>query len=76
MAEIPNFVRADVSDPTMRRFIEDPVFRQALLSDPAGTNQRDNLGLSPRTIDWIDERVRNHGLHNLLSGPVTEVVTY
>jgi len=76
MAEIPDFVRADVSDATMRRFIEDPVFRQDLLSDPAGTNQRDHLGLTQRTVDWIDERVHHHGLHNLLSGPITEVVTY
>jgi hypothetical protein len=74
MAEIPDFVRADVTDATLRRYLEDPAFRHDLLANPGDTNERDTLGLSQRTVDWIDERVRHHGIDNLLSGPVTGMV--
>lgn len=55
MASIPDHVFHDLNYRTFRRYIDDPTFRQALLSDPAGTNTREGLGLSEPTIN-LDQR--------------------
>ncbi len=75
MASIPDHVFHDLNYRTFRRYIDDPTFRQALLSDPAGTNTREGLGLSEPTINWISDRVAAHGLENLLTTPVRDVPT-
>jgi hypothetical protein len=72
---IPDFVINDLSEQTIKRYLTDPEFRQALLSDPVATNASAGLDLSPATIEWINERVAHHGLANLLTGPVPEVPT-
>jgi hypothetical protein len=73
MASIPDHVFHDLNYRTFRRYMDEPDFRQSLLSDPAGTNTREELGLSQPTIDWIRGRVQAHGLQNLLSTPVRDV---
>ncbi len=75
MASIPDHVFHDLNYRTFRRYIDDADFRRNLLSDPAGTNTSEGLGLSEPTIDWIRGRVAAHGLDNLLTTPVRDVPT-
>jgi hypothetical protein len=70
---IPDFVMNDLNEATLKRYLTDPEFRRNLLSDPAATNASDGLGLSRRTIDWINERVAHHGLETVLSTSRVEV---
>ena len=74
-SEIPDFVINDLNEETLKRYLTDPEFRRNLLSQPEATNTSAGLGLSPQTVDWINERVAHHGLENLLSPPRVEVPT-
>jgi hypothetical protein len=70
---IPDFVINDLNEETLKRYLTDPEFRRSLLTNPEATNASAGLGFSPRTIDWINERVGHHGLENMLSTPRVEV---
>jgi hypothetical protein len=65
---IPDSVLSDLTEATLRRYLSDAEFRQALLSDPATCNQDNMLGLSDDTVAWINDRVQERGLQTLLGG--------
>ena len=75
MPGIPAHVIEDLNEETLKRYLSDRQFRQSLLSDPGGTNDREGLGLSGQTVDWINERVAHHSLEALMEGPIPDVPT-
>ena len=75
MPGIPTHVIEDLNEETLKRYLSDRQFREDLLSDPGGTNDREGLGLSGRTVDWIHERVTHHTLATLMAEPIPDVPT-
>lgn len=71
---IPESVLNELDERTIKRYLSDSGFRRALLTDPSACNRDEELGLSGTTIDWINERVRHHGLRHLLAETPDDIV--
>ncbi|HEX4864271.1 MAG TPA: hypothetical protein VFV02_09375 [Acidimicrobiales bacterium] len=70
---VPQFVLDDLDEPTIKRYLSDADFRRSLFENPAEFNERENLGFSTETIEWINERIGHHGLQRLLAELPDEV---
>ena len=70
---IPAFVLEDLDEATIKRYLSDAEFRRALFENPREFNQREGLGFSVETVEWIEGRVSHHGLARLLAELPEEV---
>jgi len=69
-ASIPDYVRNEVAGNAtlVDRYLRDASYRKELLENPAAVSQRDGLNFSEQTVQWIEERVKYHGLKHLTEG--------